>query len=200
MGLSPQNSWSTPQVLGPVPESPRTGGRTRGPSDTSAIRPGGPVDPAGPSSCARDTRYSWSTPHALGARAVSPGTAGRPHGPSGVGPCRTGELVDPAGTRTQAVWPWRAGQLRGPLDPGPRGLDRRSTTKALGLRPWSPGTVVEPVGRRTSADSPRLLVDPAGPWAWSESLGTAGGHRGSLGTGLRGPGRLVDTAGPPTRS
>ena len=46
---------------------------------------------------------------------------------------------------------------------------------------------------------PSPLARHPGPREWSESPGTAGGHRGPSGTGLRRPGRLVDTAGPLTR-
>ena len=105
-----RDSWSTPWALGPGPESPRTFGQHRGPSDLGRSRPGELVEPAmpgnGPESpgTALQTRGpcgtgpsrpgSQSTPRSLRPGPESPGTAGQPCGHSDMNTSRPGPLID----------------------------------------------------------------------------------------------------------
>ena len=93
----------------------------------------------------------------------------------------------------------RAGRLRGVSEPG-------GSQSGEMVDPAGPQTRVRvlqdswsnPQAHDQSASRPGVLVIPGGPWVRSPGLG--GRHRGLRDTGPRGPGMLVDTAGPGTWS
>ena len=104
--LVSQDSWSTPQVLGPKLECPGTVGRS-----------------TGPPARARVALDSWSTSRAFRPGPQSPGTGGRPHGPSDSSASVPGHLVHPAGPRNRArvargIWLTPRALGTGPSRPG----------------------------------------------------------------------------------
>ena len=98
----PWKSWLIPRAFRPRPESPRTFGRNRGPSESGRSHPGQLVDPDGPRARARVTRDAWSTPQCFPPGPELPGTAGRPRVHSVPGTSHQGQLVDTAGLQTRA--------------------------------------------------------------------------------------------------
>ena len=77
-----RDSWSTPSVFGPGPQSPGTAGRPRRLLDASTCGPREQVHPAGPLSRSGVPWDSFMTPWALGSGPESPGTAGQPRLPA----------------------------------------------------------------------------------------------------------------------
>ena len=150
-----RESWQTPQDPGHGPESPKTSGRPRGQSDTSARTPGMLVNPVGSPTEACVARVIWSNPWALGHGPVSPG-AGRRAGirarpvffrdacstPRALrpGPKSPG-AADPC-SGTSGTGPRRLGQLvdHGTWDPNRVARESLWTPRALEHRPESPNT------------------------------------------------------------
>ena len=154
--LSPQDLRHGPESPGqlvdnaghrPERESPGSAGGHRGPSDTSASRPGELVDIGGPRTLARDKRERFSTPRVIRTGRKSSGTAGRPrraHDPSESRPecCSSTQDLGP-GTETPGV----ASQHCGPRYTGPS----------------RPGVLVDPAGPRPQPESPGRTGPPHGP-------------------------------------
>ena len=174
----------TPRALGPKGVLPRRVGRHHGTSDPGPRRQEQLVEPACPRAWDLVPRDSWSTLRALGPKRDWPGTAGRPSGTSGTGPSHPGQVVDRGTSDQYTSCPGELVDTAGPREPARVARDSWLIPGALGPKRELPGTAVR----------------HPGPRARSESPGRAGGHCGPSGTGRRGPGKLVDTAGPPTKS
>ena len=135
-----RDSWSTPQALGPRPESCGAAGRPGGPLDPRPSHPGSLLKPVGPRTWDRVARESWLNPQAVGPGHETFGTADRTHGTSGTGPSRPGPQVELKGLRTRARVILDFWSTPGALTQARDARESCLTPRALGHGPESPGT------------------------------------------------------------